>query len=155
MPVALITILIIIFGLTGCTKEPYHGKSLGTKRSTTTTTKTNLPGYSIERETMKPDQQNLAMIRSPKRDASLQVAELGRQQLAENKFEQAMKTFEEAITIDPSNGAAYYYLSRTHLLVGDTDKASGILDKAEELLAGDNNWLALCADLRNAIERNR
>lgn len=68
-------VVSLLLLLSACATEPYRGKTFGTKRETTTTTKTTLPGTDVTRETIKPEPHSLAMIRSPKRDASLQVVD--------------------------------------------------------------------------------
>lgn len=109
----------------------------------------------VERESMKPESSTYAMAAMPRRQASLEIVEQGRQYLDSNRLELATKTFEEAVTVDPTNGVAFFYLAKCHYLLKEPDVALGILDKAEGLLAGNEDWLKLTDDLRTLVWRQK
>ncbi len=103
-------------------------------------------------ETKRPDAPVLAKSDSPQRIASLQVVAHGKEQLAQKQYESALQLFQEACTLDGSNGIAYYYLARTHYALGNYTQAGGLLDRAETLLGDSDNWIASIHALREAMQ---
>ena len=105
----------------------------------------------VELEVKKPQGTDLARISSPRRSASLEVVARGKEMMQRGAFDQALQTFQEAATLDGSNGIAYYYIARTHYELMNFEQAMGILDRAESLLAHSAAWLMSCDSLRDAI----
>lgn len=88
---------------------------------------------------------------SPQRQASIQVVVQGKQFLTRQDFEKALQLFQEAVTLDGSNGVAYYYIARTQYELGQYNHAMGVLDRAEALLAESQEWQMSIQALREAI----
>lgn len=120
-----------------------------TNAQTTTTT----PGPSIPLEVKRPERQNLATISSPKRQASHEVVQRGVKELSAGQVARAVQTFQEAATIDGSNGVAYYYLARAHYQLGQPERAMGMLERAESLLGDADDWLLKIEGLRETIRQ--
>lgn len=109
------------------------------------------PKGKIPLEVKKPEGENLALATSPQRTASLEVVTQGRGQLERGDRERAVQSFQEAITLDGTNGIAYYYLARTHYELGQSEQAMGLLERAESLLADADDWLVSIEALRETI----
>lgn len=77
---------------------------------------------------------------TPQREASLHVVEEGKGYLITGRAGEAVRRFERATRIDPTNGFAYYYLGRARLELGDRARAAGVLEKAETLLGPYPEW---------------
>jgi len=88
---------------------------------------------------------------SPKGRASIKLVEEGRQLLAGENAEAAQGAFQQAITVDPNNGLAYYYLARARFELGEYQNADGVLDKAEDLLEASPEWMEAVSTLRQMI----
>lgn len=141
------TILIFI---TSCATFP------GKQASKTPTTKpggitTVQPPGEPPRETMKPETTNYAMIQSPKRQVSTQLAAQGKAFLDKKDYDHARQRLEEAVSVDPTNGAAYYQLAVVYYDLRDTSKALGFLDQAETLLHGSPEWAETIQKFRTII----
>ena len=80
--------------------------------------------------------------RSPREKASLQLTEEGRQLLAEDKPDQAIRLLEQAISLNPDNGRCYYYLAEAWLQKGNPTEARQFNSLAENYLKKDRNWNA-------------
>jgi cytochrome c-type biogenesis protein CcmH/NrfG len=83
--------------------------------------------------------------RSPREKASLQLTEEGRQLLAEDKPEQAIRLLEQAISLNPDNGRCYYYLAEAWLQKGNPSEAGQFNSLANNYLKKDKDWKALVA----------
>lgn len=105
----------------------------------------------IPLETKKPEGQDLATVSTPARLASNEVVAEGLASLKAGQFERALQSFQEATTLDGSNGVAYYYLARTHFTMGHVEQAAGILDRAEALLAQSEEWSLRIAAFREEL----
>lgn len=81
----------------------------------------------------------------------MRLVDRGGAQLNSDDYELAAATFRDAINVDSTNGVAYYYLAKANALLGESEAAVGILDKAEALLAGDEVWLRRVNGLRVEI----
>lgn len=88
---------------------------------------------------------------TPQRRASDRLVQKGMGQLDSRNYENALQIFQEAVNVDATNGAAYYYLALTNDYLGEKDTAMGLLDKAESLLGHDPLWLEKIDDLRMEI----
>ncbi len=87
----------------------------------------------------------------PERQASDRLLAKGRAILEQGDYERAASAFSDAVNVDTTNGVAYYYLALARARQGETDVALGILDKAEALLAHDEDWTARIDDLRKEL----
>jgi len=67
-------------------------------------------------------------------------------------LQKAKGIFQEAVTVDSTNGVAYYYLAKTRFQLKQHEEALGILDKAESLLGSADDWLEAIGLLRSQIQ---
>ncbi|MGH7562977.1 MAG: tetratricopeptide repeat protein [Gemmatimonadota bacterium] len=88
---------------------------------------------------------------TPEREASLQVVEEGKGYLITGRTGEAVRRFERATRIDPTNGFAYYYLGRARIELGDRTRAVGVLEKAESLLGPYPEWRERAATLLASV----
>ena len=89
--------------------------------------------------------------RSPREKASLQLTEEGRQLLAEDKPDHAIRLLEQAIGLNPDNGQCYYYLAEAWLQKGDPSEARQFNSLAKNYLNDDKNWKTRVAKQANKI----
>ena len=82
---------------------------------------------------------------SPREKASLQLTEEGRQLLAEDKPDHAIRLLEQAISLNSDNGQCYYYLAEAWLLKGNFSEARQFNSLAKNYLKKDNDWKTLVA----------
>jgi len=68
---------------------------------------------------------------SPREKASLQLTEEGRQFLDEDQPDQAIRSLEQAISLNPDNGPCYYYLAEAWLQKGNFSEARQFNSLAE------------------------
>ncbi len=146
---------VLLLLTTACATFP--GKKLS---STTTTTRTHSKtGTTITtrttpdlpREIIRPEQVHYASVQSPKRQASTQLVTEGKQFLEQKNYDQARRKFEEAVGIDTTNGAAYYYLAVINYDLKDYPKALGFLDQAESLFNASPEWTETIQKFREII----
>lgn len=143
---------VLIASISSCS---WYEKTASQQRHRTKSTPTKIivqgPNGKIPLEVKKPEGENLALTTSPQRTASLEVVAQGRGQLERGDRERAVQSFQEAITLDGTNGIAYYYLARTHYELGYAEQAMGLLERAESLLADADDWLVSIEALRETI----
>jgi len=89
--------------------------------------------------------------RSPREKASLQLTEEGRQLLAEDKPDQAIRLLEQAISLNPDNGRCYYYLAEAWLQKGNPSEARQFNSLANNYLKKDKGWKTLVANQADKI----
>jgi Tfp pilus assembly protein PilF len=89
--------------------------------------------------------------RSPREKASLQLTEEGRQLLAEDKPDQAIRLLEQAISLNPDNGRCHYYLAEAWLQKGNFSEAGQFNRLAENYLKKDKDWKTLVANQADKI----
>ena len=82
---------------------------------------------------------------SPREKASLQLTEEGRQFLDEDQPDQAIRSLEQAISLNPDNGPCYYYLAEAWLQKGNFSEARQFNSLAESYLKKDEGWMARVA----------
>ena len=94
--------------------------------------------------------------------ASLKLTDQGRRLLEAEKTDHAIRVFEQAISLNPSNGQNYYYLSEAWLTKGFVTEAREFNRLAESHLKNDKDWkisVAQQADrilkLENKIKKSR
>ena len=88
---------------------------------------------------------------TPQRKASNRVMDKGKTALDGKSYDQAAQLFQDAVNIDSTNGAAYYYLAMTDHYLGQNAVAAGLLDKAESLLRRDAYWMEKIEELRSVV----
>lgn len=148
-----VCVLCAVFLFAGaCAKQsgPNYGKKLPPKKSSKTEVKAGeqLP---VEKEIIKKEPKVMPVQSTPKGRASTKLVEEGRQQLSNDNAAGAQGVFQQAITVDPNNGLAYYYLARAKFELGEYQQADGVLDKAEGLLEASPEWLEAIKTLRQMI----
>lgn len=145
MPYLLLMLMAV--ALAGCAgRDPVGaGKPRGTG-----TKVVQGPQGEVELQVRQPEAAVIT-ANSPQRQASIQVVVQGKQFLSRQDFEKALQLFQEAVTLDGSNGIAYYYIARTQYELGQYNHAAGVLDRAEALLAESQEWQMSIQALREAI----
>jgi tetratricopeptide (TPR) repeat protein len=104
----------------------------------------------VAREETLPTRQ-----RSPREKAALQLTEEGRQLLDKDQPDQAIRSLEQAISLNPDNGPCYYYLAEAWLQKGNFSEARQFNSLAENYLKKDKGWnvrLARQADKIDDLE---
>lgn len=112
--------------------------------------KTSVPG--VKKEVIRKESASSVYATTPKSRASSKMVETGRGHLAAGNFSDAERVFQDAVNVDPNNGIAYYYLAKTKFELGQFVPANGLLDKAEALLAGSEEWTEAVEVLREMIK---
>ena len=100
----------------------------------------------IAREETRPTRQ-----RSPREKASLQLTQEGRQFIDEDKPDQAIRSLEQAISLNPDNGPCYYYLAEAWLQKGNFSEAKQFNSLAEDYLKKDKGWNSRVANQADKI----
>ena len=90
--------------------------------------------------------------RNPRENASLQLTEEGRQLLDEDQPDQAIRSLEQAISLNPDNGPCYYYLAEAWLQKGNFSEARQFNSIAKNYLNNDRGWKARVARQANKID---
>lgn len=90
---------------------------------------------------------------TPREKASVQLTREGRQLLDEDKLDNAIRLFEQAIGIDPNNGQCYYYLARAWLQKGIYSEAKEFNSLAQIYLKDDASWRSRVEKQADQIKR--
>jgi tetratricopeptide (TPR) repeat protein len=88
---------------------------------------------------------------NPRAVAALQLTEQGRRLVQERQPDRAIRVLEQAVSLDPTNGQNYYYLSEAWLLKGFADQAREFNRLAEIHLKDDNPWIIRVAKQADRI----
>lgn len=155
MRIKLFTILVIL-SAAGCatfpgkqsTQKPVAKKPAVTSMGTTVTPE---QAPAVPRETMKPESTNYASMQTPKRQVSTQLVEQGKGFLDKKDYDHARGRLEEAVSVDPTNGSAYYHLAVVYYNLHDFPKALGFLDQAETLLHTSPEWMGTIQKFREQM----
>jgi Flp pilus assembly protein TadD len=86
----------------------------------------------------------IATAPTPARAASLRITEQERVELEQGHTDQAIRELAHAISIDPSNSYAYFYLGRAYVARRDYGQAQTFFRRAEIGLAANSAWLGEC-----------
>jgi tetratricopeptide (TPR) repeat protein len=93
----------------------------------------------------------------PRALASLELTKNGKRLLESGRPDEAIRVLEQAVSIDPSNGQSYYYLSEAWLAKGGEN-----ISQAEEFnrlagmyLASDEQWMEKVENQKAYIEKIR
>ena len=138
---AIIILVVFVIGLAGCAKDagrPPHKRFPPTGRET-------------PKDVVRPAETQRTEIITPQRQASLRLVERGKQQLEVAHLDLAATTFRDAVSVDSTNGVAYYHLAVTQAKLDQPDVALGLLDKAESLLMHDREWVGRINELREEL----
>lgn len=92
----------------------------------------------------------------PRAVAGLHLTEHGSALLQSGKIDEAISVLSRAVSLNPTNGKNYYYLSEAWLLKGNTAQAQEFNQLARLYLEGDPKWRVRVMAQRDRIEkRNR
>jgi tetratricopeptide (TPR) repeat protein len=131
---------LIVFGLSlavsSCAKKVIIPPSMPEKGRTV---ETGVPGKDLD-------------DLSPHAQASLQLTEQGRSLLENGKANDAIRTLERAINLNPTNGLNYYYLSEAWLFKGKFKQAEEFNNLAEIYLEASPEWALRVRAQRGRIE---
>jgi tetratricopeptide (TPR) repeat protein len=78
---------------------------------------------------------------NPALAASLRATEQARQELADGQVDEALRSLGPAVSIDPSNPFAYFYLGRVYAERRDFTQALTFFKRAEINFGGNPQWL--------------
>lgn len=88
---------------------------------------------------------------TPRVVASLQLTDQGRRLLEERKPDKAIRVLEQAVSLHPTNGRNYYYLSEAWLMKGSAAQAKEFNQLAEIHLKEDSDWMMRVATQADRI----
>lgn len=88
---------------------------------------------------------------TPRVVASLQLTDQGRRLLEERKPDKAIRVLEQAVSLHPTNGRNYYYLSEAWLMKGSAAQAKEFNQLAEIHLKEDSDWMMRVANQADRI----
>jgi tetratricopeptide (TPR) repeat protein len=83
----------------------------------------------------------IASAPTPARAASLRITEQERVELDRGHIDDAIRGLAHAISIDPSNSYAYFYLGRAYIARRDYGQAQTFFKRAEIGVASNSAWL--------------
>ncbi len=89
---------------------------------------------------------------SPRALASLRLTERARRLLAMNQPDEAIRTLERALNLNPDDGKNYYYLAEAWIKKGKRDQAAEFNRVAGIYLQDDAAWLRMVERQRERIE---
>jgi cytochrome c-type biogenesis protein CcmH/NrfG len=92
---------------------------------------------------------------SPERSASNSLMEEGKIILERGSLDRSGDLFQEAVSVDPTNGVAYYYLALVKFKGGEYGGVWRFLEKAESLLSKKPEWMAKLKELQAELERQK
>jgi membrane peptidoglycan carboxypeptidase len=96
-------------------------------------------GPEVGNESLDPEIDKAIM---PVVSASIRLTEDARQRLADGRVDEARRTLARAVSLDPSNAFAYYYLGRAFLARKDYAHAGIFFRWAETAFNGRSDWSA-------------
>ena len=92
---------------------------------------------------------------SPERSASNALIDQGETSFNRGLYDQAANSFQEAVTVDASNGAGYYWLALAKLRSGEYGEAEGLVEKAGTLLSSRPEWAEKLENLQREFHQNK
>ena len=87
----------------------------------------------------------------PRVAASLQLTDQGRRLLEDRQPDKAIRVLEQAVSLHPTNGQNYYYLSEAWLMKGSASQAKEFNQLAEIKLKEDSAWMNRVANQADRI----
>jgi tetratricopeptide (TPR) repeat protein len=108
-----------------------------------------LKGEPSEAEETKPSEATAEV--SPRVAASLQLTDQGRRLLEDRQPDKAIRVLEQAVSLHPTNGRNYYYLSEAWLMKGSAAQAKEFNQLAEIHLKEDSAWMMRVANQADRI----
>jgi tetratricopeptide (TPR) repeat protein len=95
---------------------------------------------------------DVGIEQDPRVLASLQITGQGKALLEQNKPDDAIRTLERAISLDPANGLNYYYLADAWIIKGNFKQAEEFNRLAHLYINDDVKWKPLVIEQRERIE---
>ncbi len=95
---------------------------------------------------------DVGIEQDPRVLASLQITGQGKTLLEKNKPDDAIRTLERAISLNPNNGLNYYYLADAWIIKGNYEQAQEVNRLAHIYLNDNVKWNLLVIDQRELIE---
>ncbi len=92
---------------------------------------------------------------SPERTASNALVDEGKVALNRGLYDHSADLFQQAVTIDPTNGAGYFYLAFAKVRGGEYGEAAGLLEKAKLLLGSNPLWTDKLQELRTELDQKQ
>lgn len=96
---------------------------------------------------------------TPQRAASNALIDDGEKAFTQGRYDSAADLFQEAATVDPSNGAAFYHLARAKIRSGEYGEAEGLIEKADQLLGSDkdpsSDWPLKLEELKREFHQKK
>ena len=92
-----------------------------------------------------------AVEENPRAVASLQLTDQGRRLVEARQPDRAIRVLEQAVSLHPTNGQNYYYLSEAWLMKGFADQAKEFNQLAEIHLKDDSQWMMRVAEQADRI----
>ena len=102
-------------------------------------------------ETEETTPSEAAAEENPRVVAALQLTDQGRRLLEDRKPDKAIRALEQAVSLDPTNGQNYYYLSEAWLMKGSAAQAKEFNQLAEIHLKEDSAWMIRVAQQADRI----
>jgi len=91
---------------------------------------------------------------SPRAVASLQMTEQGRVLLEQKKVDESISVLERAVSLNPSNGRNYFYLSEAWLLKRNIKQAEEFNSLAGLYLEADPTWMLKVEEQKQRIQQS-
>jgi len=101
---------------------------------------------------MKPLDAEIKTAVTPSMAASLRVAEQARRQLAKGSVDPALRNLTQAVSIDPGDPFAYYFLGRAHFERKNYQQALTFLKRAQLGFSKKPDWLGETLSYEGACE---
>ena len=87
------------------------------------------------------------------RMASEAIVDDGQRALQHGLYDNAADLFQQAVTVDPTNGEAYYYLALARVRSGEYGEAEGLIEKADQLLGAKPDWVLKLEELKREFHQ--
>ena len=137
-------VLLFSFGCSTIPSEPIpRQEPLPEPRSTVPKPRSTVP-EPVERDHINEP--------SPQTIASLRLTEQARLLIKSKKPDEAIRTLERALNIDPQNGQNYYFLAEAWMMKGNKKQAFEFNRMAEMYLASDDSWMIKILEQKERIE---
>ena len=87
----------------------------------------------------------------PRHRASLQLSDQGRTLLVQKRYDDAIRTLEQAINLYPQNGESYYYMAEAWLAKGSITQAAEF-NRLARMYLDNPNWSSRLNEQTSTIE---
>ena len=111
--------------------------------------KPSLKTEPLEAEETAPAEE--AAEENPRVVAAMQLTDQGRRLLEDRQPDKAIRALEQAVSLDPTNGQNYYYLSEAWVMKGSAPQAKEFNHLAEIHLKEDSTWMIRVAQQADRI----